>query len=190
MRIIAGRYRRLKLKTIPGTETRPTLDRVRESFFSRIGPSFEGDTVLDLYAGSGAIGYEVLSRNGAYVVLNDHNAKVFKVLEENAQQLKLDSKQYKLLRADALKAIAYCQKEALVFDWVYLDPPYAVSDMERVFNQLSSVLKPEGKVYYEIDQMTEVGHFEGYKEMDRYEFPRTSIIVYQLVLDGLSSKSL
>lgn len=180
MRIIAGRYRRLRLKTIEGHQPRPTLDRVRESFFSKIGPTFEGQRVLDLFAGSGAIGFEVLSRGGEYVVLNDQHPKVFQLLIDNAAFLKIPNHQFKLLKREALKALKYCQEENLRFDWVYLDPPYHLKDMEAVFAQLPTVLKDQGRVYYELDQQTEIQTYEHFREVDRFIYPRTVIVVYKV----------
>ncbi len=180
MRIIAGRYRRLRLKTIEGHQTRPTLDRVRESFFSKIGPTFEGQRVFDLFSGSAAIWFEVLSRGGEYVVLNDQHPKVFQLLIDNAAFLKIPNHQFKLLKREALKALKYCQEKNLRFDWVYLDPPYHLKDMEAVFAQLPTVLKDQGRVYYELDQQTEIQTYEHFREVDRFIYPRTVIVVYKV----------
>ncbi len=179
MRIIAGKYRRLKLKTLPGDNTRPTLDRIRESFFSRIGPSFENQVVLDLFAGSGSIGFEALSREAKYVVFNDNNYRVVQLLKENAKFLKVDATQYKILKMEALKAIKYCQSQNLSFDWVYFDPPYHLLEVAELFHQLLSVLKTGALVYYEMDSKIDQEIFFGYTIKDIYEYPRTNIVVYE-----------
>lgn len=125
MRIIAGQFRGRPLKALKGDTTRPTTDRVREALMSAIisarGP-FDGARVLDAFAGSGALGFEALSRGAAFVLFCEQNRDAQGIVEANARILKLDRSTYRLRRGDALALTA--SPEA-AFDIVFLDPPYA-----------------------------------------------------------------
>lgn len=118
MRIIAGEYRGRKLKSIPGMDTRPTPDRLRESLFSIIQRELEGCRFADLYAGTGAVGLEALSRGAAEVVFVELASKASAVLGENIQ-LVGGSTAVKVLRQPVKKAL-----RSLQADIVFLDPPY------------------------------------------------------------------
>lgn len=122
MRIIAGEWRGRPIDAPPGAGTRPTADRVRETLFSmltsRLG-SFEGLRVADLFAGSGALGLEALSRGGAHATFVDHNPKAIAIIRSNAAKLGAGE------RAQILARSALTLPPAQPFDLVFADPPYA-----------------------------------------------------------------
>lgn len=126
MRIIAGEFRGRPLKALKGDTTRPTTDRVREALMSAVisarGP-FEGARVLDAFAGSGALGFEALSRGAAFALLCEQSRDAQRIVEENARALKLDRSRYRMRRGDTF-SLAACAEGP--FDIVFLDPPYAV----------------------------------------------------------------
>lgn len=123
MRIIAGAAKGRSIQAPKGDATRPTLDRVKESLFSIIQFSIAGARVLDLYAGSGNLALEALSRGAAYAVCNDHDALCCKVIKRNIESLGFTA-QAEVLHMDALAAIRRMEGSTLPFDIVFLDPPY------------------------------------------------------------------
>lgn len=123
MRVISGSARGRTLKAVPGMGTRPTTDKVKEAIFSMIGPYFEGGQVLDLFAGTGGLGIEALSRGMDKAVFVDMDAKAIETIKHNLGQTKFinESEVYKNDAERALKALG---KRGTGFDLIFLDPPY------------------------------------------------------------------
>lgn len=135
MRIIAGTARSLPLKTVEGMETRPTTDRIKETLFNMIQQDIPGCYFLDLFAGSGQIGLESVSRGGAYSVFVENNKKAAACIEENIRFTKFGDK-CRLISTDVLTAIRSLEGK-YCFDYIFMDPPYK-SDLEHeVLRQLS-----------------------------------------------------
>ena len=122
MRVIAGKARRLNLKTIPGNETRPTTDRIKETLFNILQPEIPGCRFLDLFSGSGAIGIEALSRGAEYAVFVEKNPKACTCIRENLSFTKLTDGG-KLLNMDVLQALRSLEGGE-PFDCIFMDPPY------------------------------------------------------------------
>ena len=122
MRIIAGEWRGRKLQAPPGAATRPTADRVRETLFSmlvsRLGP-FEGLRVADLFAGSGALGFEALSRGAAFACFVENTAKAAAAIRANAAELGATE------RVQIIGGSALSLPSSAPFDLIFADPPYA-----------------------------------------------------------------
>ena len=116
MRVIAGKARRLNLKTIPGNETRPTTDRIKETLFNILQPEIPGCRFLDLFSGSGAIGIEALSRGAEYAVFVEKNPKACTCIRENLSF-------GKLLNMDVLQALRSLEGGE-PFDCIFMDAPY------------------------------------------------------------------
>ncbi len=128
MRIIAGTARGRSLK-MPDSITRPTSDRVREALFSSLGSFIEGARVLDLFAGSGGLGLESLSRGASSVLSVEHDAKACRVIEENAHTLSLQP--LRVQRGDVIRFLdRAAASTAEPFQIIFADPPYA-RDEER-----------------------------------------------------------
>lgn len=123
LRIIAGEFRSRKLKAPEGLDTRPTADRVKEALFSILQGKLYGAKVLDLYAGSGALALEALSRGAASAVLADCGAKACPIIQENIDALGCQSRA-KLLRMKDTAALTALEKAGETFDLIFLDPPY------------------------------------------------------------------
>lgn len=132
MRIVSGIYGGRPLKTLDGKVTRPTSDKVRGAMFNMIGPYFEGGRVLDLYAGSGGLSIEAISRGMNQAVLVERDRKAQAVIKENIQMTK-DSDKFQLLQMDARQALVTLSG---TFDLVFLDPPYAEQEIEAVISEL------------------------------------------------------
>jgi 16S rRNA (guanine(966)-N(2))-methyltransferase RsmD len=123
MRIISGKAKGKKLLAPPGRTVRPTLDRVREALFASLGSRVQGARVLDLFAGSGALGLEALSRGAQLAVFVEQSKIVQTVVRRNISQLGFDSVA-KLIPGEALRTLKRLENRGESFDLVFLDPPY------------------------------------------------------------------
>ena len=151
MRIIAGDKRGATIAAPPGLATRPTGDRVREAAFNLIGP-VDGASVLDLYAGSGALGLEALSRGAASVTFVESDRAACRVISENLAKLRFTGA--RVACADAIWAL---REEARTYDLVLVDPPYEQwSELEpKLAEPLAQVLAPDGLLVVETSSRTE-----------------------------------
>ncbi len=122
MRVIAGRCRSMPLKTLPGKNTRPTTDRIKETLFNMLMPYVPGSRFLDLFAGSGAIGIEALSRGAEYCCFIEQNRSAGNIIRDNLRFTRLDNNA-RLLQADVFAAFSRLRAEK-PFDIVFMDPPY------------------------------------------------------------------
>ena len=153
MRIIAGELGGRRLKAPAGRGTRPTAERVREALFAMLG-ELDGDRVLDLFAGTGALGIEALSRGAASAVFVERDSRVAGLLADNLSALGLSPPRAEVRRADALKALRTASPDSGKYDLVFVDPPYR--EAERWGSELSAVLPPllasGGRVVVESDR--------------------------------------
>jgi 16S rRNA (guanine(966)-N(2))-methyltransferase RsmD len=132
MRVIAGELRSRRLKTVPGLDTRPTPDRLRESLFNILAPRIEGLIFLDAYAGTGAVGIEALSRGAARAIFIERSRKAVEVLRENLASLSLTA------RADLIQGRVLHHLPNYRADIVFLDPPYELEgEYAEALNLLS-----------------------------------------------------
>jgi 16S rRNA (guanine966-N2)-methyltransferase len=155
MRVIAGTYRSRILKSLKGLALRPTSDRLRETLFNVLAPNTAGSRFIDLFAGTGAIGIEALSRGAAEVVFIENHAPAVTLIRRNLQSLGITAG-VTVLAADALRGLALLaariNTSAPAFNCVFLDPPYAAAeDYSRVLEFLGSadLLAPGGIVIAE-----------------------------------------
>ena len=142
MRIIAGKYRSRILKSLKGNALRPTSDRLRETLFNILGPNVTGSHFLDVFAGTGAVGIEALSRGALEVVFIENHAPAAVLIRRNLASLAITSGA-QVLALDALRAlekIAHKHKATdAPFDFVFVDPPYAAAEeYQRVMKFLST----------------------------------------------------
>lgn len=144
VRIIGGELRSRLVSFPDRLGLRPTPDRVRETLFNWLGQDLTGKTCLDLFAGSGALGFEAASRGAREVVMVERDAQAIRALADNARELRTASVQ--LVRADALEFLA---EDARQFDVVFLDPPYGWSGREGLLPRVAPHLRTGGVVYLE-----------------------------------------
>jgi 16S rRNA (guanine966-N2)-methyltransferase len=163
MRVIAGKFRSRALKALPGRDTRPTSDRLRETLFDVLtaaDPSaLTGTTWLDLYAGTGAVGIEALSRGADRVVFVDSNRQAAHIIRQNLKSLGIEAG-LEIQQQAVLKALPQLQTHKSVFDYIFLDPPYALqSEYTDCLDFLgtSQLLKRESVVIAEHDKRFEPG---------------------------------
>jgi 16S rRNA (guanine966-N2)-methyltransferase len=153
MRIVAGRLGGRRIAAPPGTDTRPTSDRVREALFSALGP-LDGERVLDLFAGSGALAIEALSRGAARAVLVEQDARAVRVVEGNLEALGVGREEAIVRRRDALAALKDAREAGESYDLVFLDPPYRLATGlgPELAHALTPVLAPGARVIGESDR--------------------------------------
>jgi len=132
MRVIAGTARGTRLGALKGASIRPTLDRVKESFFNKVGQTLKGVVFLDLFAGSGSMGIEALSRGAKKVVFVENNHRAQSLIYSNLERCHFGpdvsdarEKNWVLLKSSALHALQVLQEKGVRFDIVYVDPPFA-----------------------------------------------------------------
>jgi len=137
LRVISGQAKGHPLKAVPGSGTRPTTDKVKEALFSMIGPYFnDGERVLDLFAGTGGLGIEALSRGAESAVFIDSSPQSIEVVRRNLDSTRLADKAT-VYRNDARRAIKALEKAGEPFDVIFLDPPYTMKDCDALLLELA-----------------------------------------------------
>lgn len=161
MRIIAGKARRLPLRTLPGRDTRPTTDRIKETLFNMLAPELEGAYFLDLFAGSGQIGLEAVSRGSAYCVFVDNNRKACEVIRDNMDFTKLAG-QCMLMNTDVMSALRQLEGKYR-FDLIFMDPPYNQNLEPEILQYLahSTIVKEGARIIVEADEHTDFSYVGG-----------------------------
>ncbi|MGD0514900.1 MAG: 16S rRNA (guanine(966)-N(2))-methyltransferase RsmD [Terriglobales bacterium] len=172
MRVIAGKYRSRQLRSLPGLDLRPTADRLRETLFNVLtagNPSaLEGTVWLDLYAGTGAVGIEALSRGAGTVHFVESSPRAAELIKQNLSSLETESG-FQILKQDSTRALRALESSGAVADFVFLDPPY---DMEAAYRQTlgalssSRLLKPKSVVIAEHQKNFDPG--ESFESLRRY----------------------
>ena len=159
MRVIAGKYRSRRLATPAGVHTRPTSDRLRETLFNVVAPGIEDSAWLDLFAGSGAIGIEALSRGAGRVHFVESAGAAVRTIRKNLHALEIDDGA-EVLERDVATALRTLEAQGVSFDFIFLDPPYRkMGDYEQVLRFLaqSHLLRPKGLVIAEHDKHFDPG---------------------------------
>lgn len=183
MRVISGLARGTKLKTIESDTTRPTLDRVKESLFNILQDKLKGAVVLDLFAGSGALGIEALSRGAQKAYFCDKNFEAVKVIKENLSKTRFLDKSI-VYNSDYVNAIKKIKEEISI---VFLDPPYkldlAVSAVSELIKQ--KLITKDTLIIIETDEINrdikEVQKIENVEVIDTRKYGRANLIFIKLV---------
>lgn len=151
IRIVAGQYRRTPIEVIDAQGLRPTPDRVRETLFNWLnyfwGGQFHNKQVLDLFAGSGALGFEAASRGAPHVQMVENNPKAVAALRVLRDKLHADA--VRIHAGDAMVVLK--RLEASKFDLIFLDPPFGADWLSKVWPALPNLLEPNGLVYIEAE---------------------------------------
>lgn len=158
IRITGGEWRSRLIQVIDAEELRPTPDRVRETLFNWLGQDLSGWRCLDLFAGSGILGFECASRGASEVVLVERDQGVFSQLRQNAASLDPAGTRLKPLRADALEFPFAAARQSSAnhgFDLILLDPPYRLGWLERLIPLLPTLARPEALIYAEAEHRIE-----------------------------------
>lgn len=169
MRIIAGSARGRTFDAPPGMDTRPTLDRVRENVFNILQRKVRDSQVLDLFAGSGAMALEAVSRGAVHAVLVDCDRAANAVQQRNAEKLGMQA-QIDILHCDWLLAVRQLSAQQRRFDMVFLDPPYRMHDMTPVMEALEPLLLPDAVIVLEHEAKTFPATPDGFELYDSRKY--------------------
>ena len=180
MRVISGSARGTKLNTIESNLTRPTLDRVKESLFNILQNNIEDSNILDLFAGSGAIAIEFLSRGAKYAYLCDKSKDACMIIKQNLEKTRMLDKST-IINNDYKKCLYELKKTNEKFDIIFLDPPYEANlaiDAVKLIKEFE-LLKEQGSIIIETDQVSrELENLNklGIEEKDCRKYGRVSLI--------------
>lgn len=177
MRIITGSARGVRLKTLPGEETtRPTTERVKESVFSALQFEIEGRAVLDLFAGSGQMGLEALSRGAISCVFTDSSKEACGIVRENVKNTRLTDRA-RIVNGEALAFCASCNDR---FDVVFLDPPYRAGLLPTVLPLLGRLMREGGVAVCETDAGTALEEVYGPLRLEKQKrYGKTLVWFYR-----------
>jgi 16S rRNA (guanine966-N2)-methyltransferase len=172
MRVIAGKYRSRQLRSLPGLDLRPTADRVRETLFNVLtagNPSaLEGTVWFDLFAGTGAVGIEALSRGASMIHFAESSTRAAEIIKKNLTSLGITTG-FQIINRDSIRGLRLLDSAKITADIVFLDPPY---EMEKAYKQSlqalsrSHTLKPESIVIAEHQKKFDPG--EAFESLRRY----------------------
>ena len=162
MRVISGSARRTVLKTVEGMDTRPTTDRIKETLFNMISGYLCDSSFLDLFAGSGAIGIEALSRGAREAVFVESSPKAAECIRENLKRTSLTERGYVMIQ-DVISALAALDGKKQ-FDYIFLDPPYRCDWERKVLAKIadSNLLSPDALIIVEAAKVTDLSFAEEY----------------------------
>jgi 16S rRNA (guanine966-N2)-methyltransferase len=153
MRIITGIAKGRKIKAPSGMDTRPTLDRVKESIFDILACKIEGKNILDLFAGTGNLGLEAISRGANKCVFVENNRDTYKILQENVTSLGFQ-KECELYNRDSFTSLKFFHNNNNTFDIIFLDPPYGKGYIEKAISVIDGedLLNDDGIIVCEYDE--------------------------------------
>ncbi|QVK18892.1 16S rRNA (guanine(966)-N(2))-methyltransferase RsmD [Mycoplasmatota bacterium] len=181
MRIVSGTLRGRTVKAVPGKKTRPTLDKVKESVFNALGQYFTGGIGLDLYAGSGNLGIEAISRGLDSCVFIDRDFLAHQVIKDNIKTLNIES-QCEIFKMDSFKALTMLSNKKYQFDYVFLDPPYQKQKINEVLTKLEDydLLNDEATIIVECLKESELlVKYKGLQLEKEYIYGITKISIYK-----------
>ena len=183
MRIIAGEARGRVIEAPAGLHTRPTLDRVRENIFNMIQGDVPGSRVLDLFAGSGALSLEALSRGASFAVLADIDRNACAVQKKNIAALRYEERT-RQMKCHWRTAAEELTQEGDTFDLVFLDPPYSMLDLREVFDSIIPVIRPDTLIILEHEAGKEPTVSECFSPVKKRAWGFCAVTIYQMTSEG------
>lgn len=176
MRVITGSARGTTLKTLEGDNVRPTTEKVKEAVFSSIQFEIEGRRILDLFAGSGQLGIEALSRGAESAVFVDADKNAIKIIKENIAKAKLEDNAT-VAQTDSIAFLAMTDR---VFDIAFLDPPYATGLLNKALEKIGDHIARGGMVICEHPLKEELEEeINGLVKYRSYKYSKTAVTVYR-----------
>lgn len=185
MRVIAGEAKGRTLKAVPGMNTRPTTDKVKEAIFSMIGPYFDGGIALDLFAGTGGLGIEAWSRGIEHTVFVDRERISIDTIRQNVETAKMGSAA-EIYKNDAERALKALAKREQKFRLVFLDPPYKMITMDSLMTQLAhnQMLEPDAIIVVEHDAAHRYPEkLEYFDQLKHAKYGDIAVSIYQYYSD-------
>lgn len=181
MRIISGKYGGRPLKAVEGQNTRPTTDKVKEAMFQMIGPYFDGGIALDLYAGSGALGIEAVSRGLDHAFLIDQSPEAIKVINENVKMTK-DLDNFTIIQSSAEKALNSLDIKNTEIGLLILDPPYkneAIEEDVKTLNKMGLFTKRAIILCETSDQIVLPEMIDQFSLWKEKNYGKTKVTIYR-----------
>ena len=179
MRVTGGEFSGRRLSAPRQSSVRPTADRVRESLFARLG-DLADQRVLDLFAGSGSLGIEAMSRGAETAVFVDQTSSAASCIRANLEQLGLEGRGT-VIRSSVLAGLARLEREGQAFDLLLVDPPYASGEALAVLERLAGgdFIEPDGLVVLETHRRHDPGPVEGLRRTDERRYGDTLVVWYE-----------
>lgn len=190
VRVIAGAARGRALKAVPGSNTRPTTDKVKEAIFSMIGPYFDGGIALDLFAGTGGLGIEAWSRGAQRVIFVDKEKISLDIIRQNVKTAGAESAA-ELYRNDADRALKALAKRDIAFSLVFLDPPYKMTTMDAVMAELAEkgMLAGGATIVVEHDASHRYPEeLAGFEQVKQAKYGDTAVTIYRYLGNDASDR--
>lgn len=179
MRIVGGKYRhRNIIYPDDATHTRPTKDRVREAIFSAVG-DISNARVLDLYAGSGAMGIEALSRGASHCTFVDISPIAIKVIKDNIANLKIADNEYEIIKNKDVNALEYLKQKGVQFDLIILDPPYEEGQYEAIIDKMHNdgLISSNAVIVMEASRPIKLENID-YQKNKEYHYGEIMVFIY------------
>ena len=186
MRVISGTARGIKLFTLQGLDTRPTLDRVKESLFNILQFDIKNaDIILDLFSGSGALAIEALSRGINQAIINDNSKEAINIINKNLEKTKLKNKAI-VINKDYVQALDMINKQSKKLDIVFLDPPYKSSYIINSINKIitENLLKDNGIIIAETDDKKKIDEIKKNKNVEIYDIRKYGTVFIIFIRKG------
>ena len=175
MRVITGTARGRKLETLKGDDVRPTTDKIKESIFNIIQFNIEGRKFLDLFAGSGQMGIEALSRGAEKAVFVDKSKQAYNIIVKNLNYTKLNDNA-QILNMDSISYLYQCNMK---FDIAFLDPPYRTGILQEALKKIADIVNIGGVILCENPYEEEVPEYVGdFRIKKQYKYGKIKITVY------------
>jgi 16S rRNA (guanine966-N2)-methyltransferase len=180
MKVISGSFRGLNLKPVPGKNTRPTSGKVKEAMFSMITPYFSDGNVLDLFAGTGSLGIEAVSRGYGHAYLVDKAFKAIATINENVEKTHSDD-QFNVMKSAATEALKTFSEQGIQFDLVFLDPPYRMKITETLIKDMidQDLLTDGAIIVDETDYDVDISEIAKMDLLKKKDYKDTKVALYQ-----------
>ena len=179
MRIVGGKYRhRNIIYPDDASHTRPTKDRVREAIFSALG-DISNARVLDLYAGSGAMGIEALSRGASHCTFVDVSPVAIKTVKANLTNLKVDEKEYEIIKNKDVNALEFLKQKSIKFNLIILDPPYEEGQYEAIIDKMNNdgLISERAIIVMEANRPIKLENID-YQKNKEYHYGEIMVFIY------------
>ena len=182
MRIISGEFGGRRLKAVPGQNTRPTTDKIKESLFNILGGYFDGGVMLDMYSGSGAVAIEAVSRGMERAFLFENNRFAQKTIEQNIEITK-SPEQFHLKRQNVKQGLKTIASDPAFepFELVFMDPPYRLQEIVKDIEQLQelNLVSPDCVIVCEVDKEVQLPELIlGFEQYKRVEYGITALVFF------------
>ncbi|MEW6327092.1 MAG: 16S rRNA (guanine(966)-N(2))-methyltransferase RsmD [Thermodesulfobacteriota bacterium] len=181
MRIIAGTAKGRNLSPIKGKGIRPTSDKIRQAIFNILNLDWDGTRVLDLFAGTGALGIEALSRGASEAVFVDHHPYAIETIKKNLLLCGFSEKG-RVFQKNPLHGLGFLEKPGLLFDVIFMDPPYGQGMARKMLELLArrNLMKPDGVVVVECDRAEQLSSPAGFQAQgEKRVYGRTTVYFFE-----------